>query len=108
MDISYKLPVLYKSITGQEMEKIKEPNIVIDLLRKGEKDIIMDFIWKKELNEDNNRIQMVLQRIENKRIIFYNPLSHKENPGEELNLESINEEEFIDFFIEKDAICYIG
>jgi len=103
MDSNYKLLSLYEQSIGRKLEKINNPEIVMALLKEGNKDIIMDFVGKED-NKCNNRIQIVLEKIEGGQIIFYNPLSHPGNTVDGIN--SIREEEFITFFTERDAVCY--
>jgi len=118
------LHFLHKAIFGKELNEIKEADAVISMLEKGETDILMSLKWDEKRGEHlHDYHTIVLQNINDKeRIVFYNTMGHDdvagtlikgENKGperlvEDTGLESVAKDDFIRFFQEREAVCFVS
>ena len=124
MEHDIELHIMHQAIFGEDLKEIKDPDEVLGMLKNGETDIITNLKWGEKRGEEVHDIhKIVLLKIEEKRVIFFNPLAHPENmekgtviDGEEtgpkrtiegVGLESVSIDEFINFFKERDAVSYI-
>lgn len=124
MNSNAELHALHEAIFGQELEEIKDPEFVTDILKNEKRDIIMKLTWgEKRRDEYHEEHNIVVQKIDDTgRVNFYNPMGHPEEmeegtiiEGENMGpkrrvegsgIESVTSEDFVKFFKERDAVCF--
>jgi len=120
-----ELHILHSAIFGNELDEVKEPDTILSMLKEGKSDIMMSLKWDEKRGEEfHDYHKIVLQNInENGRVVFYNPMGHEnmeagtiikgENMGperliEDIGLESVTKDDFIKFFNEREAVCFVS
>ncbi len=120
-----ELYILHSAIFGKELNEVKEPEIILSMLKEGKNDIIMSLKWdEKRGNDVHDYHNIVLQHINDKgRIVFYNPMGHDpvkagtiikgeymgpERLVEDTGMESFSQNDFLKCFEEREAVCFIA
>lgn len=125
MDLNEELKFLHAEIFGTDLEESRDPEEILKMLSPGKSDFILDLKWDEAFDDEYyDRHKIVLQSIDpDGRVFFYNPSPHarekksgniqggeKAGPArrtETNGIESVTREEFISFFTERDAICFV-
>ena len=49
---SKELHILHSAIFGKELDEVKEPGIILSMLKEGKSDIMMSLKWDEKRGED--------------------------------------------------------
>lgn len=124
MDSNQELHILHRAIFGHELQESRDPEVILNKLKNGCSDIIVDLNWGEQREEEyHEKHKIVLQRIDGEKIIFFNPMGHSDEleegdtiEGEEkgpvrrvegTGLESITVQDFIRWFKERNAVSFL-
>lgn len=108
---------------GISLVEVKDPEAILDMLRGGSGDIIMDLPWnEKDGDEIIDRHKIILQGLDGNHVVFFNPRGHRdglekgtvlggEDKGpvrtvERKGLESFELDRFREFFQDENTLCF--